>query len=56
VQHVGGRVGELRGVVEFAVGQESGIPVDVGAVEFEAAVELGSDLLGQTVTHRKSLS
>jgi hypothetical protein len=43
VQLVGGRVGELEGVVEFAVGQESGIAGDVGAVEFEAAaVELGS--------------
>ena len=58
VQHVGGRVGELEGVVEFAVGQESGIAGDVGAVEFEAeaAVELGSEWLGLAVTHRKSLS
>jgi hypothetical protein len=58
VQLVSGRVGELEGVVEFAVGQESGIAGDVGAVEFEteAAIELGSKWLGLAVTHRESLS
>ena len=50
--------GEVEGVVEFAVGQQSGIAGDVGAVEFEAeaAVELGSEWLGLAVTHRESLS
>ena len=58
VQHVGGRVGELQGVVEFAVGQESGIAGDVGPVEFDAepAIELGSEWLGREITHRESLS
>jgi hypothetical protein len=47
VQLVGGRVDGLEGVVEFAVGQESGIAGDVGDVEFEAeaALELGSKWL-----------
>ena len=54
---IGGRVGEVEGVVEFAVGQESGIAGDVGAVEFEAeaAVELGSERLGLAVTHEDCL-
>src|SRR5918998_672644 len=58
LQLSGGRGGEVEGVVEFAVGQQSGIAGDVGAVEFEAeaAVELGSKWLGLAVTHRESLS
>jgi hypothetical protein len=58
IQLVGGRVGELQGVVEFAVGQESGIARDVGPVELEAqaAIELGSERLDLAVTHRESLS
>ena len=54
----GGCVGELEGVVEFAVGQESGVAGDGGAVEFEAeaAIELRSERVGLAVTHRKSLS
>ena len=46
VQLVGGRVDGLEGVVEFAVGQESGIAGDVGDVEFEAeaALELGVEV------------
>jgi hypothetical protein len=58
MEHVGGRVSEPEGVVEFAVGQQSGIAGDVGAVEFEAeaAVELGPKWLDLTVTHRESLS
>ena len=58
VQHVGGRVGELESVVEFAVRQESGIAGDVGPWKFEAeaAIELGSKWRGLAVTHWESLS
>src|SRR5262249_3072718 len=58
LQHVGGCVGELEGVVEFAVGQQPGIAGDVGPVEFEAeaAIELGSKWLCLAVTHQRSLS
>jgi hypothetical protein len=58
VQHVGSRIGELQGVVEFTVAQESGVAGYGGAVEFEAkaAVELRSERVGLVVTHQKSLS
>ena len=57
-QHVGGRVGELEGVVEFAVGQEAGVAGHLGPMEFEAeaAVELGSERFGLAVTHQELLS
>jgi hypothetical protein len=43
----------IEGVVEFAVGQQSGIAGDLGAeeVEPETAVELRSKRLGWAVTH-----
>jgi hypothetical protein len=58
LQHVGGCVGELEGVVEFAVGQQAGVAGDFGAMEFEAeaAIELGSERIGLAVTHQKFLS
>jgi hypothetical protein len=53
LQLTGGGAGQIEGVVEFAVGQESGIAGDLGAEEAEPepAVELGSKRLGRTVTH-----
>src|SRR5262249_8227699 len=58
LQLTGGGSGQIEGVVEFAVGQESGIAGDVGPVEFEAeaAIELGSKWLCLAVTHQRSLS
>lgn len=55
---VGCGVRELQGVVEFAIGEQSGIAGDVGAVEFEtqAAVELGPKWVALAVTHQESLS
>ena len=45
--------GQIEGVVEFAVGQQSGIAGDLGAEESEpeTVVELGSQGLGLAVTH-----
>src|SRR5262249_23773738 len=47
------RCGQVEGVVEFAVGQESGIAGDLGPEESEpeTAVELRSQQLGRAVTH-----
>ena len=55
VQRIGGRVGELQGVVPFAAGQETGIAGDAGAAEFEAeaAVGVGSERVGMAVTRQK---
>jgi hypothetical protein len=46
-------VGQVEGVVEFAVSEEPGIAGDLGAEEAEpeTAVELGSQGLGVAVTH-----
>jgi hypothetical protein len=48
-----GRVGDLEGVVEFAVDEEPGVAGNVGPVEFEAEaeVELGSKRHGLAMTH-----
>jgi hypothetical protein len=45
--------GQIEGVVEFAVGQQSGIAGDLGPEEAEpeTAVESGSKGLGWAVTH-----
>ena len=53
LQFRGGRLGEDEGIVEFAVGQQSGIAGHLGAEESEpeTAVELGSERLGLSVTH-----
>ncbi len=49
----GGGSGQIERVVEFAVGQESGIAGDLGPEEAEpeTAVELRPQRLGRTVTH-----
>jgi hypothetical protein len=58
VERIDSRVGELEGVIEFAVCQQAGVAGCFGAVEFEAeaAVELGSERLGLAVTHQRTLS
>ena len=52
LQLTGRGAGRIKGVVEFAVGQQSGIAGDLGAEESEpeTAVELGSKRLGWAVT------
>jgi hypothetical protein len=54
LQFTGGGAGEFEGVVEFAVGQQSGIAGDLGAEESEpeTAVELGAKGLSLGVTHK----
>jgi hypothetical protein len=53
LQFPGRGAGQIEGVVEFAIGQESGIAGDLGPEEAEpeTAVELGSQRLGRAVTH-----
>jgi hypothetical protein len=53
LQLTGRGAGQVEGVVEFAVGQQSGIAGDLGAEEAEpeTAVELGAKRLGWAVTH-----
>lgn len=53
VQLTGGRLGQLEGVVEFAVGHQLGIAGELGAEgsEPEVAVESGSKGLGGAVPH-----
>jgi hypothetical protein len=53
LQFTGHGAGQVEGVVEFAVGQQSGIADDLGAEESEpeTAVELRSKRLGRALTH-----
>jgi len=52
-----GRVGDLKGVVEFAVDEEPGVAGNVGPVEFEeAGTELGPDRHGLAGTHQRTIS
>ena len=53
LQFTGGSAGQIEGVVDIAVGQEFGITGDLSPEEAEPepAVELGSQRLGQAVTH-----
>ena len=53
MQITGGRLGEVEGIVEFALGQESSIAGHLGAEESEpeTAVESGSKGLGWVVAH-----
>jgi hypothetical protein len=57
LQLTGSGSGLIEGVVEFAVGQQSGIAGDLGPEEAEpeAAVELRSQRLGRAVTHQSTL-
>jgi hypothetical protein len=54
----GGPGGEVKGVVEFSIGQQASIAGDFGPVEFkaEAAFEMGPERLGFAVTHQSTLS
>jgi hypothetical protein len=53
LQLTGRGAGQVEGVVEFAVGQRSGIAGDIGPEEAEpeTAVELGSQRIDRAVTH-----
>src|SRR5262249_33576124 len=53
LQLTGGGAGQVEGIVEVAVSQQSGIAGDLGSEESEpeTAVELGSKRLGWAVTH-----
>jgi hypothetical protein len=55
--NVGDRVGEVKGVVESAVGQETGVAGDIRTVEFaqEPAVKLVSVRLGFAVNLKNNL-
>jgi hypothetical protein len=53
LQRTGRGVGQVEGVIEFAISEQSGIAGDLGTEEWEpeTAVELESERLGWAVTH-----
>ena len=53
LQTARGRAGQAEGVVEFPIGQESGVTGDGGAVEFqlELAIEANAQGVMVAVTH-----